>query len=216
MSATCYSPYYNNRFTNNHCSKYQQSNYLQSLLNELLSTQAKENVQATQSASAPVQSQSTSPKEWTPKADYQLEEDLVTLQLELPGVKKEHITIDIKESTLTITGEKKDTIANDEKVETSSSSPSSLVGEDSPRLEEDNEEVFNEKSDSPTNNPDTLKKKRVINHTEIVYGKFKRVFQLPKDIDLQSATAKLQDGILRFTIKRILPEPPKSIKIQIN
>ncbi|EFA75156.1 hypothetical protein PPL_11230 [Heterostelium album PN500] len=210
MSVSFYSPFFT-RLPNNCSSSNPNKNNILSLFDEEFWNNQ-------------VNKQST-PKEWSPKSDYQLDEENVIIQFELPGLKKDQINIDIKDSTLTISGEKKESFYEVEPSSplSSSTTDSSSNNVDTPRIE-DNENQNTESKEATkstsievkSNSDSQTTKKRLIRKREIVYGRFKRVFQLPKDIDLESASAKHEDGILTFTIKRVQPEPPKSTKIQIQ
>ncbi|EFA83385.1 hypothetical protein PPL_04178 [Heterostelium album PN500] len=212
MSVSFYSPFFT-RLPNNCSSANPNKNNILSLFDEEFWNNQ-------------VNKQST-PKEWSPKSDYQLDEENVIIQFELPGLKKDQINIDIKDSTLTISGEKKESFYEVEPSSplSSSTTDSSSNDEDTPRIEDDDNENQSTESKEATkstsvevksNSDSQTTKKRLIRKREIVYGRFKRIFQLPKDIDLESASAKHEDGILTFTIKRVQPEPPKSTKIQIQ
>ncbi|EFA83390.1 hypothetical protein PPL_04183 [Heterostelium album PN500] len=221
MSVSFYSPFFT-RLPNNCSSANPNKNNILSLFDEEFWNNQ-------------VNKQST-PKEWSPKSDYQLDEENVIIQFELPGLKKDQINIDIKDSTLTISGEKKESFYEVEPSSPLSSSTTDISSnnEDTPRIEEDVDEnqspqskestksIATEESkksttdDVKSNSDSKATKKRLIIKREIVYGRFKRIFQLPKDIDLESASAKHEDGILTFTIKRVQPEPLKSTKIQIQ
>ncbi len=51
---------------------------------------------------------------------------------------------------------------------------------------------------------------------EIRYGKMQRSVRLPAEVDADAAEANLVDGILRITLPKVNPVPPKRIIINHN
>ena len=51
---------------------------------------------------------------------------------------------------------------------------------------------------------------------EIFFGSFKRMIQLPKDVDQSKVESKYDNGILTLTIGKVTPIKPKSKIIPIN
>lgn len=79
------------------------------------------------------------------------------IDVDLPGIKKEDINIDIHEHSLTISGERK-------------------------TKEEVKEEDYHK--------------------IETTFGKFERVFTLPKNIDIENITASNENGVLEIVIPK--------------
>ncbi len=79
------------------------------------------------------------------------------LELTIPGVEKENITIDLKDNFLIISGERK-------------------------KVEKESTKKY-------------LKE-------ETVYGSFKRSFQLPENVDAETITAELNQGVLSIVIPK--------------
>ncbi len=48
------------------------------------------------------------------------------------------------------------------------------------------------------------------------FGKFKRSFSLPEDVDADNVNAKFTEGLLQITIGKAKPEAPKERTIEIN
>lgn len=79
------------------------------------------------------------------------------IDLDLPGIKKEDINIDVHDNSLSISGERK-------------------------TKEEVKEEDYHK--------------------IETSFGKFERVFTLPKNIDIENITATSEDGVLEIVIPK--------------
>ncbi|GAM28504.1 hypothetical protein SAMD00019534_116800 [Acytostelium subglobosum LB1] len=166
------------------------------------------------------QKQSQQPT-WSPKIDVYSDPSTVTIYAELPGLKKDQINIDIKEHILTITGEKSRFVNPvqvpvhvpvSESQQQPSSPQSEVLGEFTsiPSENDNNNESIDEQSKSASTSsttpstPSTPKTDTI--NSEISFGKFSRQFRLGDDVDVQSATAKHQDGVLLITFQRTQPQ----------
>ncbi|ORX80196.1 HSP20-like chaperone [Anaeromyces robustus] len=118
------------------------------------------------------------------------------LQVELPGMTKDQIKMEINEDRiLTIAGERK---SIDSKNKDKNENPSTSN-------ENGNEE--SNKNNKNNNRKYTLK--------ESNYGKFERSFNVPEDGDLETIQAKMENGLLEVTINKILPKnETRNIQIQ--
>ena len=113
----------------------------------------------------PAQSKSSSISAFSPKVNTREGEFAYHVDVDLPGVKKEDINIDIDDGKLTISGQR------DFKEEVK---------------EEDYYKV------------------------ETSFGKFQRVFTLPKNVDIENITASSENGVLEVVIPKV--EKDKNIK----
>jgi HSP20 family protein len=103
----------------------------------------------------------------SPGIDIYENENKITLQAEVAGVKKDALKISVEKNQLFLSGDKN----------------------------------FNNNSDS-------------IHKSENFYGSFKRSFKLSDDIDQNSISAKLEDGILTITFDKL--NVPKERIIEVN
>eukprot|EP01133_Synstelium_polycarpum_P002468 gene2468-2808_t len=142
----------------------------------------------------PASSSSQQQSKWSPLADIQETDKEFVVFVELPGVKKDDVSINITQGVLTISGEKK--------LPTFGSTSSSLLvgqespSEDKPCIEDDDEDTKPHKSD-------------------FTFGRFNKEFKLPQLVDLQSISATHVDGVLTITIPKIEPEVIKNYWDQI-
>ncbi|MFC2119801.1 Hsp20/alpha crystallin family protein [Bacteroidota bacterium] len=51
---------------------------------------------------------------------------------------------------------------------------------------------------------------------ERLFGKFERKFKLPEDINPDKITAKFENGLLKISIDKLVPEKPKEIIIEVK
>jgi HSP20 family protein len=98
-------------------------------------------------------------------------ENVVVIKAEVPGVEKKDINISIKDKILTIEGEKKSEVVDE------------------------NANYF---------------------RSERVFGKFKRQFQLPDEVEAEKVDAKYENGILTIDLKKkeVVKPEAKVIKVK--
>jgi HSP20 family protein len=106
---------------------------------------------------------------WNPTVDVVEAEDAYVINAELPGVDKKDIHVDLKDHTLTITGERN--------------------------------------SDAKTEGKNVYRRERL-------YGKFRRSFTVPADVDPEKITADYTDGVL--TVRVAKPETRKPRQITVH
>jgi len=58
--------------------------------------------------------------------------------------------------------------------------------------------------------------KDINDYSELAYGKFERIFNLPEDVLLDKVSAKMKDGILAIFIPKVKPLKPEIKKIAIK
>ena len=102
---------------------------------------------------------------YLPKADILLNDEGARILLELPGVKKENLTLEVKKGRLQVHGQ--------------------------------------------VENPGQGDKL----HGEYGVGNFRRSFEISEELDLDSAQAKLEDGILEIKLDKHPEAQPKAIKV---
>jgi len=109
--------------------------------------------------------------DFLPNVNSREDEKAFYLDVDLPGVKKEDIELNITDGVLTISGERK---------------------------------TYKEEKD------------KTYYKIESSYGKFKRSFTLPKDIDEGKIEAEVKDGVLALTIPKSAQNVQKTKKIAIK
>ncbi|EAL69061.1 heat shock protein Hsp20 domain-containing protein [Dictyostelium discoideum AX4] len=172
-----------------------------------------------------------------PPMDVTMTNDKLIIETELAGISKDHIEIDIKDSILTIQGEKKKNLNKQQQqlvIEKSSTSPSSSTldsKEDEPSIEEFEDDIKPKSTTSTTtvsttttatkeNKEDENKTKPTDKKfiSERSFGNFKRYLDLTKvlyQLDLNSINTQFENGLLTITINKKL-HYPNPIKININ
>ncbi|KAM9946349.1 hypothetical protein ACTFIT_004656 [Dictyostelium discoideum] len=165
-----------------------------------------------------------------PSMDVTMTNDKLIIETELAGISKDDIEIDIKDSILTIQGEKKKNLNKQQQQlvsEKSSTSPSTLDSkEDEPSIEEFEDDI-KPKSATSTTTTTTKENKDDENKTkssdkkfisERSFGNFKRYLDLTKvlyQLDLNSINTQFENGLLTITINKKL-HYSNTIKININ
>ncbi|KYR02364.1 heat shock protein Hsp20 domain-containing protein [Tieghemostelium lacteum] len=157
---------------------------------------------------------------YTPNSNIIDTEDAYIVELELAGVDKQDIKIDIEKSTLVISGENKRKSAFLTKETKVEAKP--IVSNDQPSIEEFEDDL--ETSTTTTNNnnittsttSNTEKPKETTRYLvqEIDSGKFKKVLSIKENqLDLTKINATFENGIL--TVK-LLKKEPVSLKVNIQ
>ncbi|KAN0004112.1 hypothetical protein ACTFIZ_010261 [Dictyostelium cf. discoideum] len=157
-----------------------------------------------------------------PPMNVTMTNDKLIIETELAGISKDDIEIDIKDSILTIQGEKKKNL-NKQQLVIEKSSPSSLdIKENEPSIED-----FEDDDNNTTATTTTIENKEDENKTkptdkkfisERSFGNFKRYLDLTKvlyQLDLNSINTQFENGLLTITIDKKL-DYPNAIKININ
>ena len=105
---------------------------------------------------------------WNPAVDLYETDDRFVIKTELPGVDKNDIKVDLKDRTLTLSGER---------------------------------------------SYDNEVKKENYYRKERSYGKFQRAFSLPADVDPDTITAELKDGVLRVEVPKPGDKKAKQVTV---
>jgi HSP20 family protein len=105
---------------------------------------------------------------WHPAVDMFDNDDKIILKAELPGMKKNDFSVDVKDRVLTLSGER---------------------------------------------NYDNEVKEENYYRRERAYGKFKRAFYLPADVDAENIKAEFKDGVLKVEIPKPEAQKPKQITV---
>ncbi|KAM9966073.1 hypothetical protein ACTFIR_006262 [Dictyostelium discoideum] len=163
-----------------------------------------------------------------PPMDVIMTNDKLIIETELAGISKDDIEIDIKDSILTIQGEKKKNLNKQQQqlVIEKSSSSSLDTKEDEPSIEEFEDDVKPKpKSENTTattieNKEDESKTKSTFKKfiSERSFGNFKRYLDLTRvlyQLDLNSINTQFENGLLTITINKKL-HYSNEIKININ
>ncbi|KAM9981876.1 hypothetical protein ACTFIY_004192 [Dictyostelium cf. discoideum] len=169
-----------------------------------------------------------------PPMDVTMTNDKLIIETELAGISKDDIEIDIKDSILTIQGEKKNNLNKQQQqlvIEKSTSSSTLDTKEDEPSIEEFEDDIKpKSKSDNTTvsKSTNTTKEKKEDENkkksndkkfiSERSFGNFKRYLDLTKvlyQLDLNSINTQFENGLLTITINKKL-HYSNTIKININ
>lgn len=105
---------------------------------------------------------------WYPAVDMFENDDKIVIKAELPGMKKNDFSVDVKDRVLTLSGER---------------------------------------------NYDNEVKEENYYRRERTYGKFKRAFNLPADVDADNIKAEFKDGVLKVEIPKPEAQKPKQITV---
>ncbi|KAM9981874.1 hypothetical protein ACTFIY_004188 [Dictyostelium cf. discoideum] len=179
-----------------------------------------------------------------PPMDVTMTNDKLIIEAELAGISKDDIEIDIKDSILTIQGEKKNNLNKQQQqqqqqqqlvIEKSTSSSTLDTKEDEPSIEEFEDDIkpksksdnTNATTTTATTTTTTKENKEDENKTKSIdkkfisertFGNFKRYLDLTKvlyQLDLNSINTQFENGLLTITINKKL-HYSNTIKININ
>jgi len=139
--------------------------------------------------------------DFSPSINLSEDENNYYIHADLPGMNKDQVKMEITDDrTFTISGERKSLIDSDKNNEK----------ENENEKEKDNN---NENKEGQEENKKVNKEKK-FHKIECSYGKFERSFSIPEDADLDNIQAKMENGVLEVTFKKM--EPPKSQKRTIQ
>ncbi|KAM9964423.1 hypothetical protein ACTFIW_004186 [Dictyostelium discoideum] len=163
-----------------------------------------------------------------PPMDVTMTNDKLIIETELAGISKDHIEIDIKDSILTIQGEKKNNLNKQQQQlvieKSSTSSPTLDSKEDEPSIEEFEDDIKPISKSTATATKESKEDENKIKSTdkkfisERSFGNFKRYLDLTKvlyQLDLNSINTQFENGLLTITINKKL-HYSNTIKININ
>jgi len=119
----------------------------------------------------------------------------ITATLEVPGLKREDISIELHDDCLTVSGERSSPLGTEKPDETTKD-----ISAEGEKYEE-------------THNPSTPSSSYITR--ERPYGTFSRAISIPKGTKAESINASVADGLLTITFPKNVPEAePKKIQIE--
>ncbi|KAM9981378.1 hypothetical protein ACTFIY_003693 [Dictyostelium cf. discoideum] len=159
-----------------------------------------------------------------PSMDVAMTNDKLIIETELPGVSKNDIDINIKDSILIIQGEKKNNTTKLQQQQSEKSSQSPNNKDDEPSIEEYEDDIkLNSKLNKTTENKDEHKTTSSTTNKKFIsersFGNFKRYLNLSEilyQLDLNSINTQFENGLLTITINKKSDDFSNKIKININ
>jgi len=145
--------------------------------------------------------------DFSPKINLSEDENNYYIHADLPGMKKDQVKMELSddERVLTISGERETIIDNSDKKSKKESSKEE-------NNKESNKEDANENKESKKE-----ENNKKYSRIECSYGKFSRSFSIPENADINNIQAKMENGVLEVTLKKMEPqknEHKHSIQIQ--
>ncbi|KAG4103758.1 HSP20-like chaperone [Neocallimastix lanati (nom. inval.)] len=154
--------------------------------------------------------------DFSPKINLSEDENNYYIHADLPGMKKDQVKMELSDEDriLTISGER-ETIIDDSDMKSNKDSTKEKNNK------ENNKENANENKESKKEEQKETKKEESNNKKyskiECSYGKFSRSFSIPENADINNIQAKMENGVLEVTLKKMEPqknEHKHSIQIQ--
>jgi len=149
--------------------------------------------------------------DFSPKINLIEDENNYYIHADLPGMKKDQVKMELSDEdrVLTISGERETIIDDSDKASKKDSTK-----------EENNKENANENKETKKEEHNETKKEennKKYSRIECSYGKFSRSFSIPENADINNIQAKMENGVLEVTLKKMEPqknEHKHSIQIQ--
>ncbi|KAL6632546.1 HSP20-like chaperone [Neocallimastix sp. 'constans'] len=149
--------------------------------------------------------------DFSPKINLSEDENNYYIHADLPGMKKDQVKMELSDENrvLTISGERETIIDDSDKASKKDSTK-----------EENNKENANENKETKKEEHNETKKEennKKYSRIECSYGKFSRSFSIPENADINNIQAKMENGVLEVTLKKMEPqknEHKHSIQIQ--
>jgi len=149
--------------------------------------------------------------DFSPKINLSEDENNYYIHADLPGMKKDQVKMELSDEdrVLTISGERETIIDDSDKA----SKKDSTKEENNKENANENKETKKEEQNETKNEENNKKYSRI----ECSYGKFSRSFSIPENADINNIQAKMENGVLEVTLKKMEPqmnEHKHSIQIQ--
>jgi HSP20 family molecular chaperone IbpA len=166
--------------------------------------------------------------DFSPKINLSEDENNYYIHADLPGMNKDQVKMELSDDdrVLTISGERETIINNSEKNYKNDSNKDinkdSIKDENAKKDTNENKETIKEEQKETKNNNKKENNKKEENNMkysriECSYGKFSRSFSIPENADINNIQAKMENGVLEVTLKKMEPqknEHKHSIQIQ--
>jgi len=177
--------------------------------------------------------------DFSPKINVSEDDDHYYIHADLPGMTKDQVKMEISEDNrlFTLSGERKSVVKNDQPNQTLAIEKNQVKEEEEKEKEKEKEkDVKHEKKgkkgkkSTTANNTNKEKAKKAEENTtdnsssdplkkkfslmECHYGKFKRSFTIPENVDLDHISAKMENGVLEVTFKKLVSDKTEKNKIR--
>jgi len=131
--------------------------------------------------------------DFSPRINLSEDENNYYIHADLPGMSKDQVKMEITDDrTFTISGERESIIDSDK-------------NNDKKNNKEEGQKENKEEGQEEAKKDKNEKKFHMV---ECRYGKFERSFSIPEDADLDNVQAKMENGVLEVSFKKM--EPPKN------
>lgn len=153
---------------------------------------------------------------WSPRVDVRDRGPEVVIEADLPGVRREDLSIRFDSGALIVEGHRgratgaAPTVGNgDASPEVSADASADASTDDaSPN---DADAAGTDAEPSPTGNGRTVWSRR-----ERVTGRFRRAFRLPETVDVSRIRAESRDGVLTITLPKLEQALPRRIEVAVH
>lgn len=149
------------------------------------------------------------PPRWSPRVDVRDLGPEVVIEADLPGVRREDLSIRFDSGALTLEGRRRGVAGplpvagNGE--ESAAETPKDA---DPPASGTD--------SDSDSEAPVVGNGKTVWSHRERLTGRFRRTFLVPETVDVSGIRAETRDGVLTITLPKLEKALPRRIEVSVH
>jgi len=157
--------------------------------------------------------------DFSPKINLSEDENNYYIHADLPGMNKDQVKMELSDDdrVLTISGEREtiidDSDKNSKKDSNKESNKDSTKDKNATKDANENKETIKEEQKETNKEENNKKYSRI----ECSYGKFSRSFSIPENVDINNIQAKMENGVLEVTLKKMEPqknEHKHSIQIQ--
>ncbi|KAG4105697.1 HSP20-like chaperone [Neocallimastix lanati (nom. inval.)] len=157
--------------------------------------------------------------DFSPKINLSEDKNNYYIHADLPGMNKDQVKMELSDDdrVLTISGEREtiidDSDKNSKKDSNKQSNKDSTKDKNATKDANENKETIKEEQKENKKEENNKKYSRI----ECSYGKFSRSFSIPENADINNIQAKMENGVLEVTLKKMEPqknEHKHSIQIQ--
>lgn len=150
---------------------------------------------------------------WSPRVDVRDRGPEVVIEADLPGVRREDLSIRFDSGALIVEGHRDRATDAAPAVGNGDASPEAAPADASADAspEADADAAGTDAEPSPTGNGRTVWSRR-----ERVTGRFRRAFRLPETVDVSRIRAESRDGVLTITLPKLEQALPRRIEVAVH
>lgn len=153
---------------------------------------------------------------WSPRVDVRDRGPEVVIEADLPGVRREDLSIRFDSGTLIVEGRRDRATDAAPVVGNGDASPEASPNDTDASGTDANGTDANGTDAEVSPNGNDRNDRTVWSHRERVTGRFRRTFRLPETVDVSRIRAESRDGVLTITLPKLEQALPRRIEVAVH